>query len=78
MTEVYNQVNTVIDKRNELLSESFTNEFNELVADTGKYRFKFIPKYYSSKQQKITNCFEAKKTGLNIDEERVLNLIYNS
>jgi hypothetical protein len=78
MTEVYNQVNTVIDKWNELLSESFTNEFNELVADTGKYRFKFIPRYYSSKQQKIVNCFEAKKTGMSIDEKWVLDLIYNS
>jgi hypothetical protein len=78
MVEVYNQVNSVIDTRNELLSESLTNEFNELVADTGKYRFKFLPKYFSSKQMLIDNCFTAKEKGFAIDEEWVLNLLYNS
>ena len=78
MTEVYNQLNTVIDKWNELLSESINNEFNELVGDTGMYKFKFIPKYYSSKQQKIQNCLEAKRLWMNIDEAWALDLIYNS
>jgi hypothetical protein len=78
MTEVYNQVNTVIDKRAELMSENLTSEFNKMVANSLNYRFKFIPKYYSSKQAKIDNCLNAYSKWIGIDEERVLDLIYNS
>lgn len=74
--QVYNQLNSIIERWWERLSKSLTVEYTKFVADMWDLHFKFEPTYFRNKQQHIANALIAHKQKA-VDDKYIQDLLSN-